>query len=254
MSHRRQTIDERLVYDDRVMPGRSHSNADIWQASLEALQASREDLYGVESARTWPAQAALNLVNAAKKEAKRRQRAGETVIQDGGEPRPVTYKDILKEHARGVDALSRDSSRFVGTTQRGNRQEESPSALWASEARAARMRQDERRQTMQPTELSERAARRVEAETALVQPYLGDVYARFPNLQPPQSPAAGMLSRPPRTASSETPHADQLLLQQRMRDYEPPPQVHDGPPRELMDNPSAGGGMHNPLEADSDSG
>eukprot|EP00966_Prymnesium_polylepis_P188842 4375503-Prymnesium_polylepis.1 len=85
------------------MPGRDRTNADIWQASIEALQNSRKRIDGPESARKWPAQAALELIDAAKRHANQRQRAGEMIEREGAEPRPINYKDVLREHARGVD-------------------------------------------------------------------------------------------------------------------------------------------------------
>jgi hypothetical protein len=253
---RKQTIDERLIYDDRTMPGRNRTNADIWQASLEALQQSRERIDGPESARKWPAQAALELIEAAKRQANQRQRAGEMIERKGAGRRPINYKDVLREHARGVDSLANERTRFITTTQRGNPKEESTSSRWHQEARTARSQQDERRQTHQPSELVERAASRVEVETAPVQPYLGEVYTTFPLLQPPPgepgSSSAGLLARPQTSSASDTPYADRLALQQRMRDYEPPPHPVDGPPIPLMDNPEGGGGMHNPYQIESD--
>ena len=120
---------------------------------------------------------------------------------------------------------------------------------WPGLARAARVAQDERRQTAQSSELMERAAQRVEVETAPVEPYLGDVYERFPRLRPEAGPSFdGLLARPPPSSASDTPNADQLALQQAMLDYNPPPLPHDGPPPPLMNNPQGGGGQHNPVE------
>ena len=241
------------LIDDRVMPGRSLPNSEIWERSLEALQRSRERQQGPEYSRTWPAQAALNLVKAAKLEAKRRRRAGEMIEgEEDDPPRPYTYKDILKEHAREVDHLSRErSSRFLSSTQGGTGREESTSAQWPGLARAARVAQDERRQTAQTSELMQRAAQRVEVETAPVEPYLGDVYERFPRLRPEAGPSFdGLLARPPPSSASDTPNADRLALEQAMLEYTPPPLPHNGPPPPLMNNPQGGGGQHNPVELD----
>jgi len=243
-------IFQRMLYDYRVMPGRSRSNADILQASLEALQQSRKLMHGSNSAKLWPAQAALDKINKARKVAAQRRRRGDEIEQGGGKSRQVTYKDVMNERARVVDALTVQQNRFLRTAQPVSASASasapasaSASASWENEARAARLQQDERRRTTQLSDFLTATAAVIELRSAARTEMR---HRMHPGLLPPRVTSTGLFTRQPRTAESETPYADQLLLSERMKDHQPPQQPHAGPPLILMHNPGCGGGFHNP--------
>ena len=119
----------------------------------------------------------------------------------------------------------------------------SASASWENEARAARLQQDERRRTTQLSDFLTATAAVIELRSAARTEMR---HRMHPGLLPPRVTSTGLFTRQPRTAESETPYADQLLLSERMKDHQPPQQPHAGPPLILMHNPGCGGGFHNP--------
>ena len=212
---------------DRTEPGRRLSNKQIGQAMLDAKRRSVQEMLE----RHGP-----NKINVPLEAVQRLQRAAVRRAKQTGQ----TVSQVLEEHQEAIEEQApRGNSRYLvaAETHRGPQSSQSATAL-----QVAMAAQDERRADQRFTRITTAAAQAVDVETGTLA-----LYPHRPELVVPRhvgTDGTSMVRLPARRneSASMTPASDILRLTSG-----PPRAVRSDRVMALLDNPTGGGGLHNPI-------